>query len=310
MTIDYVTFSNLIIDDIVFPDGRSAMNTLGGAGMHTLVGMRLWNGHLGYAATIGQDLDPIHLQTLQRFGVDCQGLVVRDGYKNARAWQIFEPDGRRIEVFRTELPDFLNNMIQETDLPAAYRQAKGIHIIWGSLVELADLIHSLRRTNPDIVLAVELTPQQEQEPAENLKLILPHISLFSPNIDEATAVTNLTDPAKIANLFLSWGAPLVAIRMGAEGSLVKTKEGEQWQLTAVPPTNLSDVTGAGNSYLGGFLTGLGDGLSAYEASLRAAVSASFALEQVGLPRWRTPPTNEVAQRLAWARENSLHFHYP
>ncbi|MEM7117633.1 MAG: PfkB family carbohydrate kinase [Chloroflexota bacterium] len=303
MTVDYVTFSNLIIDDIVFPDGRTAMNTLGGAGMHALVGMRLWNGRLGYAATIGHDLDPIHKQTLQQFGVDCLGLVVRDGYANARAWQVFEANDLRIEVFRTELEDFLHNMIREEDLPPAYRQAKGIHLIWGSLAELADLVHSLRRTNPNIVLVFELTPQQEHEPPENLKLVLPHVSLFSPNLDEATAVTGLTDPAAMADLFLSWGAPLVAIRMGAEGSLVKTEDGEQWQLRAIPPTNLKDVTGAGNSYLGGFLTGLGDGLSPFNASLRAAVSASFALEQVGLPSWRTPPMAEVEHRLAWARDN-------
>lgn len=301
MTIDYVTFSNLIIDDIVFPDGRTSMNTLGGAGMHALVGMRLWNGRLGYAATIGQDLAPHHYQSLQQFGVDCAGLVVREGYATARAWQIFEANGLRIEVFRTSLDSFLTHMVREIDLPAHYRQAKGIHLIWGGLPALADLIHSLRRTNPAITLAVELTPQQEKEPADHFKLVLPHVSLFSPNLDEATAVTGLTNPNDIADLFLAWGAPIVAIRMGAEGSLIKTQKGEQWQLTAVPPTHLIDVTGAGNSYLGGFLTGLGDGLSPFEASLRAAVSASFALEQVGTPAWSTPPTAEIKRRLAWAR---------
>ena len=110
----------------------------------------------------------------------------------------------------------------------------------------------------------------------------------------------------MADLFLSWGAPVVALRMGANGSLVKTKEGEMWRLTAVPPTHLVDVTGAGNSYLGGFLTGLGDGLSPFEASLRAAVSASFALEQLGLPAWSAPPADEVARRLGWARENVVY----
>jgi len=65
---------------------------------------------------------------------------------------------------------------------------------------------------------------------------------------------------------------------------------------------LVDVTGAGNSYCGGFLTGLGDGLSPLESSLRAAVSASFALEQFGLPNWSAAPTEEAQRRLAWARE--------
>ena len=308
MTVDYVTFSNLIIDDIVFPDGRTSMNVLGGAGTHALVGMRVWNGRLGYAATIGQDLDPTHRQTLHRFSVDCAGLVVREGYTTARAWQIFEENDLRIEVFRTDLDEFLYCMIQEADLPASYRQAKGFHLIWGSLTELAALLLSLRHTQPDLVLVMEFTPQQVEEPAENLRAVLPHLSLFSPNIDEATAVTGLTDPATIADLFLSWGTPLVAIRMGANGSFVKTQAGEQWHLPAVP-TNIVDVTGAGNSYCGGFLTGLGDGLSAFAASLRAAVSASFALEQFGLPTWTTPPTAEAKRRLAWARDNTRFYRY-
>ena len=304
MTIDYVTFSNLIIDDIVFPDGRTAMNTLGGAGVHALAGMRLWNGRLGYAATIGSDLDPTHRQSLQRFGVDTSGLVVREGYTTARAWQLFEANDLRIEVFRTKLDDFLHNMVAEADLPPAYRQAKGFHLIWGSFAALGKLLQSLRATNPNITLAVELTPQQEQEPADHLKLVLPHLSLFSPNLDEATAVSGLTNPTDMADLFLAWGAPLVAIRMGAEGSLVKTRAGEQWRLTAVP-THIVDVTGAGNGYLGGFLTGLGDGLSPFEASLRATVSASFALNQLGLPTWATPPKAEIEQRLSWVRQHAV-----
>ena len=103
MTIHYVSYSNLIIDDIVFPDGQTYMNTLGGAGMHALVGMRVWSDQLGYAAAIGPDLDEKHRRSLERFGVDMNGLVQRDGYQTARAWQVFEPDERRIEDFRTSM---------------------------------------------------------------------------------------------------------------------------------------------------------------------------------------------------------------
>ncbi|HEX5689035.1 MAG TPA: hypothetical protein VFX76_03490, partial [Roseiflexaceae bacterium] len=60
MTPEYVTFSNLIIDDIVLSDGRSFMNTLGGAGTHALIGMRVWSDRLGMISTIGKDFDPQH----------------------------------------------------------------------------------------------------------------------------------------------------------------------------------------------------------------------------------------------------------
>ena len=144
MTIDHVAFSNLIIDDIVFPDGHTSMNVTGGSGLHALVGMRVWSDHLGYAASVGADLDRKHLDALNRFGIDVGGLVLRDGYATARAWQVFEADDTRIEIFRTPYDAFDANKVLVADLPEAYRQAKGVHIHWGSLPETEEVIYALR----------------------------------------------------------------------------------------------------------------------------------------------------------------------
>ena len=67
------------------------------------------------------------------------------------------------------------------------------------------------------------------------------------------------------------------------------------------PTTIVDVTGAGNSFCGGFMTGLGDDLSPLEAGLRAAVSASFALEQIGLPQWDRIPFAEANSSMPFAQ---------
>lgn len=301
MTVDYITFSNLIIDDIVFPDGRTFMNTLGGAGFHALIGMRVWNASLGYAAAVGYDLDEAHRATLNRFGVDLRGLVLRNGYRTARAWQVFEPDERRIEVFRTSLEDFERFKIVKEDLPEVYRQARGFHLQWGTLAELEDLILSLRDTNPGLVLVLEPTTENIAESPAEFRRVLPHLTLFSPDWDEAELITGHAKTGEIFDTLFEWGVPLVALRMGERGSLVKKNTGEGWRLPAVP-ASIVDVTGAGNSFCGGFLTGLGDGLTPLEAALRATVSASFALQQFGLPDWQSTPIDEANRRLAWARQ--------
>ena len=77
-------------------------------------------------------------------------------------------------------------------------------------------------------------------------------------------------------------------------------QGEGWQLPAVP-TTIVDVTGAGNAYSGGFTVALGEGLDPLEAGLRAVVSASFALEQLGIPEWGPEMPTEANRRLEWAR---------
>src|SRR4030095_3774839 len=84
MTPEFVTISNLIIDDIVLADGRSFMNTLGGAGTHTLVGMRPWSDALGFVAYSGDDLDPQHRSFLEAMDVDLRGVVLRPGQRTPR----------------------------------------------------------------------------------------------------------------------------------------------------------------------------------------------------------------------------------
>ena len=301
MTVDYIAFSNLIIDDIVFPDGRSSMNVTGGSGLHALVGMRVWSDNIGYAASIGANLDQKHLDGLTRFGVDVEGLVLRDNYPTARAWQIFEEDDTRIEIFRTDPEDFDRQKVTEADLPDSYRNAKGFHIQWGAVNETEELVRTLKSKNPDVNLVLEASPDDTQEGKATFKRLLPQVTLFAPDREEASLITGKSEPEELCDELIAWGAPMVAIRMGSRGSMVKTKDGDGWILPAVP-TNIVDVTGAGNSYCGGFVTGLGDGLPPLDAALRAVVSASFALEQLGLPAWTERPAAEAERRINWARE--------
>ena len=63
-----------------------------------------------------------------------------------------------------------------------------------------------------------------------------------------------------------------------------------------------DTTGAGDAYIGGFLVGLGEGVDVVEAGAHAAVSASFAIEQFGVPSFGPTTPGEAERRLDWARE--------
>jgi sugar/nucleoside kinase (ribokinase family) len=84
--------------------------------------------------------------------------------------------------------------------------------------------------------------------------------------------------------------------MGANGSIV-AGQGQCWQIPAVPPAELVDVTGAGNAYCGGFLVGLGEKLGVLEAALYGAVSASFAIQQFGVPDFDAETFSEAKGRL-------------
>ncbi len=89
----------IIIDDIVFPDGRTAMGVLGGGGLYAAIGMRLWSRDVVLISAVGQDFE---INSLEPFGLNGSGILVTD-LPTPRAWQLFEEDGRRTQIFR--VPD-------------------------------------------------------------------------------------------------------------------------------------------------------------------------------------------------------------
>jgi sugar/nucleoside kinase (ribokinase family) len=64
------------------------------------------------------------------------------------------------------------------------------------------------------------------------------------------------------------------------------------------PTDVVDVTGAGNAYCGGFLVGYLETDDIATAAMYGAVSASFAVEQFGIPHIGAETTREAHRRLA------------
>ena len=107
------------------------------------------------------------------------------------------------------------------------------------------------------------------------------VDLISPDLTEARDLTGRTAPSETMDALLGWGARVVGLRMGARGFTRRIPRRRHLRIPAVP--TLCRTTGAGDAYIGGFLVGLGEGVDAAEAGARAAVSASFAIEQFGVP---------------------------
>jgi sugar/nucleoside kinase (ribokinase family) len=298
--VDYVSYSGLIIDDIVLPDGRTYFNTLGGSATHALIGMRVWSDRLGYFAAVGNDFAASHRDRLEHLGIDLSGLLVRDDYPTARAWQLFEPDERRVEVFRTDIKNFYRLEARMEEMPAAYRAARGFHVCHGDVAALTEVVQQLRAVNSDACIAWEPTPLQTSGTEAAMRTLFQVVDLFSPDLSEAQALTGRTEPREMMDTLLGWGARVVALRMGVRGSRVGTRDGASYQIPAVP-TKVIDTTGAGDAYCGGFLVGLSEGADVAEAGARAAASASFAIEQFGVPNFGPDTRSEAERRLAWAQ---------
>jgi sugar/nucleoside kinase (ribokinase family) len=268
---------SVFIDDIVLADGVTHMGVLGGGTVHALMGAALWDERPGLCAFVGNDLERETVDYLgQHF--DTEGLVELDG-PQMRAWQIFEHDGTRRELHRIkEIAPYVAGT-QPQHLPPDYQKSQAFY-----LLQNFDGIHNWLESVCGLVLwepnALAMLPDKRQ--AMGNVLANHDIDIVSPNLDEARTVYDLNSPDELIAAMFADGANIVALRMGAQGSIVADRAtGEKHHLGVIDVAQIVDQTGAGNTYCGGLLCGLLHGKSLFEAAAMGTVAASFCLESIG-----------------------------
>lgn len=116
-----------------------------------------------------------------------------------------------------------------------------------------------------------------------LDKMLPHLDVWVPSLQEAINQTGEQDPRKIVEVYRDCGAPgIVGVKLGKRGVLLSPKPGDFLQIPSVePPGKIVDTTGAGDSFLGGLITGLIKGLSPADAGRLGAAAAACCITSVG-----------------------------
>jgi sugar/nucleoside kinase (ribokinase family) len=296
--IDYFTVS-LIIDDLVLPDGSTRMGLLGGGGPQSAFGMKLWTERrVGLCGGVGPDFPPAAEAWLDALRIDIEGVRRNPHHATLRAWQILEEDGRRTQVWRTaseSIPIHLG--LRPEQVPAAYRSARGFH--FGVHPERPNLsvAQVLRRSG--MAISIEpFRPAARPLDDEELGTLLTACDIFSPNIAEAASLVGEGDPQTLVQRLAAAGASLVALRMGADGSLLYDAQDNQLLHIPAVPVTVVDPVGAGNAFCGAFLVAWLETGDLRAAGQRAAVAGSFLVEQYGLPPITQDLPAKAHERLA------------
>jgi sugar/nucleoside kinase (ribokinase family) len=273
----YIAIGAIIIDDIILPDGTSRMGELGGGTVHAAMGMRIWAERVGLVALVGSDF-PADLRRKMSSIFDLRGLSERP-VRTVRAWQLFEEDGRRTEILRVGWEEFHGLSPRPDELPEDYLSSDGVHLHVGPEEALHWLDALQAAGNPVIVWE---PPDYYCTPELHAlyRQVCPRLHVLSPNLLEGQKLSGETAPDAVVDVLLGFGVPSVALRMGAQGSLVANAERRE-RIQALPVEEIVDVTGAGNAYCGGLAVGLAETGDVFWAAQYASVSAARALRQFG-----------------------------
>ncbi len=103
--------------------------------------------------------------------------------------------------------------------------------------------------------------------------------IILPGLDDASQLTDLSDPDAISDFYLGIGAGIVALTLGAEGTLVATPE--RRERIAGRRVNPVDATAAGDTFDGAFLAELAAGRDPFSAARYANAAAALSTQGFG-----------------------------
>ncbi|KAH8937320.1 hypothetical protein BDL97_16G022000 [Sphagnum fallax] len=276
---EMVTFT-IIVDDIVYPDGHSAMACLGGGGPQTAFGAKLWfsdNERVGLAAGIGADFPESCRTWLEETGIDTHGLL-QWPLSTLRAWQILEEDGRRTQVWRMAVGDEVWGMLRPemSALPLPYQKAKVYHAGVHPSGRDVDFIRGLRDTGAEIVSIEVYTHAEDIVSRTELQDLVSSGHIFSPNEKEAVSLVGPGGGTET-------GTTGVYCAQEKAHDETSAKEEPTLRIKGVNVKKILDPTGCGNTFCGGFLAGWYKTHDLLTAALWGSIAASFMLEYEGVP---------------------------
>jgi len=213
-------------------------------------------------------------------GIDTNHIAISQSYGTGTSVLLIHPDSQRT----ANVYCGANNDLNEGDIDfERIKEAKILAV--GSALSLKGLdgeglVRVLKRTKElGITTAMDVTGHLSGDSFSIIKSYLPFTDIFMPNYQEASNLTGKKDIEEIASEFINCGARIVIIKMGAEGCFICTKD----EALAVPAfkVNAVDTTGAGDSFVAGFLTAYLKGWPLYECGKFGNAVGALCVQEIG-----------------------------
>ncbi len=330
----YLLLGKLTRQYLLTPSGRALLDVPGGNLLYTAVGLALWQERAGLLARVGEDYPRAWLDQFAQQGFSTQGVNVLPeaidlreflAYDDLHTRSLEDPFAefakREMEFPRSlmgytsseEELDSRTEMaplsLRQTDLPEEYLYTNAAH-----LCPLDYLTHSLM---PAVLRQAGLTTitldpsrgYMNKAFWEDIPAILTGLTAFMPSESEVRELFRgrSDDLWEMAEALAAYGVEFIIIKRGLAGQLLYiAADRSRWEIPTYPARE-ADLTGAGDSFCGGFLAGYRHTYDPLQAALFGNVSASlviegsgvfFALDTLpGLPRARLETLREAVRKI-------------
>ena len=289
---------SVAFDDLETPSGRR-VNILGGSASYfSLAASRLHP--VQVVAVVGEDFGPDQYRVFQGRPIDLAGLVRKPGrsfhWKGEYGLDLNE--AKTLETHLNVFADF------HPDLPESYRRASSLFL--GNIDPALQL---------DVVRQMAVRPRWIALDTMNFWIngarpalleVLKQVDILLINEAEARSLTGERTLLRIYAGIQALGPRILVVKRGEYGVALFTPEGH-FLAPAFPLEQVTDPTGAGDTFAGGFMgylaSAAGTDLETLKrATLMGTVMASFTVEQFGTAALESLTDNALHGRLATLRQ--------
>ncbi len=268
-------------------DGRTWLQGFGGDSQNVAIAAARQGASTGYLTSVGQDwMGEAFLDLWKSEGVDASRVTRHPSAPTGVSFVTHSAAGHKFDYLRK---NSAASLMTPDMLPADYiAGARVFH-----LSAIGQAISDSARETCDAAIEIARKAGVKVSYDTNLRLRLWELDtarevidatiarcdIALPSLDDSQQLTGLKEPEAIAAYYLELGAPLVALKMGADGSLVATRERQ----TRIAPHKVEavDATGAGDTFDGAFLTRLLAGDDPETAARYANVAAALSTTGYG-----------------------------
>lgn len=276
--IDLTTFTNQFPKPGETIFGQRFDLGFGGKGANQAVAARLCGAEVFMVARVGSDLfGPATIENFRKLGIDATHVKQVEGLSSGVAPIFVEANGQnRILVVKGA-----NDSLKPADVEAAAETLRAADcIVLQFEIPLETVYYTIEFARKQGVLCI-LNPA----PAQPVDLhALKDLDYFVPNESEAASimecpVKNVEDAKKCAQKLVTSGIRRVIITLGANGSLLASRDDSAHVLPFA--VNSIDSSGAGDAFIGSFAVFLAEGVPEKEAVRRANLYAALSTTGVG-----------------------------
>ena len=302
MDIQFIVIGKLTREFLLPATGQPRLDTAGGSLLYAAAGLGAWESGVGLVGRVGDDYPRTWLNDVKSRGFDTSGIHVLSQNLDVREFiaynESFEANrvnpvshfARRQMTVPKSLLGYQQDKKQDDalkltvrDIPDNYLTARAAYLCPMELVTQTQLIAGLKRGQVHSFILdpspASMTPTSRRE----LPALLNGVTAFLPSEGELRNLfqAETHDLWEMAEAVSLYGCEYVVIKRGANGQFLFDADSKRkWEIPAYP-ARVEEVTGVGDAFGGGFVSGFCKNYDPLEGVLRGNVSASLMLEGSG-----------------------------